>query len=126
MKKYLIFSASIITIFSIISCTNHSENDLLEPVPPDPDPELVTYIDDVKVIIDNNCIFCHNNPPVNGAPNSLTTYDKVKSAVENSNLINRISAQPGEAGFMPFGGTRLPQNLIDKIVQWETDGLLEN
>ena len=125
MKKCSILFACIVVGFSIISCTNHSESDLLEPMP-DPEPDLVTYVDDVKVIIDNNCLSCHSNPPVNGAPVHLTTYENVKSAVENANLISRISALAGEAGAMPFGGPRLPQNLIDLIIQWEADGLLEN
>jgi len=123
MKKYLIFCVSIITLFSIISCTNHSESDLLEPIP---EVDLITYNEHVKTIIDNNCIFCHGNPPTNGAPNSLITYDNVKSALENANLISRISVLAGEPGAMPFGGPRLPQNLIDLIIQWEADGLLEN
>ena len=123
MKKYRIFFiASTIAILPFTSCTNHSLDDLTEPVE---EIELVTYTDNVKTIIDNNCIFCHNTPPVNGAPNSLLTYDQVKNSVLNGNLISRISAQSGETGAMPFGGPRLPQNLIDVVVQWETDGLLE-
>ena len=115
-------------LFSTISCTNHSESDLIDIPDPDPDPEptFVTYVDDVKIIIDNNCLGCHSNPPVNGAPSHLTTYESVKNAVENRNLIGRVSSQPGDGGFMPLGGSRLPQNLIDIIIQWETDGLLEN
>jgi hypothetical protein len=54
----------------------------------------------------------------------LLTYEDVKNAVENRGLINRISSE--DTGFlMPFGGPRLPQNLIDIVIQWETDGLLE-
>jgi hypothetical protein len=54
----------------------------------------------------------------------LLTYDNVKEAVENRNLIGRISSQ--DLSFvMPFGGPRLPQNLIDAVIQWEENGLLE-
>ena len=43
----------------------------------------------------------------------------------NRDLIDRISTT--DLGFlMPFGGPRLPQNLIDTIIQWQADGLLEN
>lgn len=124
MKDNSVFIAFIIFLSCITSCTNHSESDLIDTTPPDPDPEFVTYNTDVKIIIDNNCIFCHSDPAVNGASFPLTTYTNVKSAVENLNLISRISAQAGETGAMPFGGPRLPQNLIDIIIQWETDGLL--
>ena len=123
MKKLCVFFIAFFIIsISLFSCADHGLEDLTDPVE---EIDLVTYNDNVKTIIDNNCIFCHNNPPINGAPNSLLTYDQVKSSVLNSNLIGRISSQSGEVGAMPFGGPRLPQNLIDIIVQWQTDGLLE-
>ncbi len=122
MKK--IYSISILT-FSVVllfNCTNVSESDLVNSQPP---PVLTTY-QDIKATIDNNCIGCHKSPPANGANTSLITFDNVKNAVLNNNLIGRISAQAGDAGAMPFGGPRLPQNLIDQIIKWEDDGLLEN
>jgi hypothetical protein len=67
---------------------------------------------------------CHNNPPINGAPMSLLLYENVKDAVENRNLIGRIMGT-GLGPLMPFGGPKLPQNLIDIIIKWEADGLLE-
>lgn len=118
MKKVILFS-----LFStlLLNCSYVSEEDLIENSEPI---ENITYTDDVKPIIDNNCIFCHANPPENGAPMPLITYDNLREAIENRNLIGRISSE--DLGFlMPFGGPRLPQNLIDTIVQWEADGLLE-
>lgn len=107
---------------TLYSCTNTSESDLIDSTPIT---ESITYNENVKIIIDNNCIICHNNPPVNGAPMPLLTFENVKDAVENRGLISRISSE--DTGFlMPFGGPRLPQNLIDTIIQWEQDGLLEN
>jgi hypothetical protein len=85
---------------------------------------MVNYEDNIKTIIDANCISCHSNPPVNGAPMALTTYLNVTDAIENRNLIGRISAT--DASNMPLGAPRLPQNLIDIIVQWEQEGLIEN
>ena len=107
----------------LFNCSYHNEDDLV-----DDDPvveEFVTYEGQVKSIIDTNCIACHSNPPVNGAPIPLTTFTEVKNAVENNGLISRISSD--DLGFvMPFGGPRLPQNLIDLVIAWEEDGLLEN
>ncbi len=117
-SKYLILTL-IITLFS--SCSYNSEDDLTEEIIID---DFVTYEANVKSIIDNNCIACHNNPPVNGAPMSLITFNDVKDAVQNRNLIGRISAT--DASVMPFGGPRLPQNLIDLVIQWEQEGFLEN
>ena len=46
----------------------------------DSNSDLVTY-QDVKPIIDNNCLNCHSNPTQNGAPMSLATYEEVKNSV---------------------------------------------
>lgn len=118
MKAYIF---TIVVVGLLFSCTNASEEDLIDTTPIE---EIVTYSNAVKSIIDNNCIFCHSNPPENGASMPLLTYDQVKAAVENRDLIERISSEV--LGFvMPFGGPRLPQNLIDTVIQWQTDGLFE-
>ncbi|MCB0462332.1 MAG: hypothetical protein R2816_01040 [Flavobacteriaceae bacterium] len=112
---------TLVIVGFLFSCTNASEEDLIDTTPIE---DIVTYADDVKSIIDNNCIFCHSNPPENGAPMPLLTYYQVKDAVENRGLISRISSED-LAFVMPFGGPRLPQNLIDTVIKWQTDGLLE-
>ena len=120
MKKIILFFCFISLM--VFGCTNASEDDLIDLQPL---PVLATYNNNVKSIIENNCFDCHIDPPVNGATIPLLIYDDVKGAVENSDLIGRISAQAGDSGAMPDGGPRLPQNLIDLIIQWEEDGLLE-
>jgi len=119
MKKIYILSVVALTF---LSCANNSEDDLIDPIIPIG--EKVTYTDDVKMIIDTNCLFCHSDPPVNGAPISLVTFQDVSSSANA--ILNRISRQAGEAGAMPAGGPRFPQASIDLIEQWITDGLLEN
>jgi hypothetical protein len=74
------------------ACTNDSPEDLFEGGPIYGN---VTYNANVKTIITNNCIRCHNAPPVNGAPMQLTTYEDVKNAVLNRGLLDRISRQNG-------------------------------
>lgn len=100
-------------------CTNDSTNDLIDLGGAD----NITYTNTVKSIIDNNCISCHATVPVNGAPMSLTTYENVKNAVLNRGLLDRISRAQGAGGMMPNGGIRLPQTTIDKVVQWQQNGL---
>ena len=120
MKAKLVIITFGILVF--YGCTSVSEDDLIEntPIPDD----TITYIGHVKSIIDNNCIDCNSNPPVNGAPMSLITYENVRDAVQNRDLIARISSD--NLGFlMPFGGPRLPQNLIDTVILWEAEGLQE-
>jgi hypothetical protein len=118
MKKNLI---PIALACLAMSCTNDSTSDLIE----DEQPEIVTYTSHVRSIVNNNCIVCHGTIPANGAPMPLVTYDQVKEAVQNRGLIDRISRAQGAPGMMPNGGTRLPQNIIDLVVQWEAQGLLE-
>ncbi|PNQ74668.1 hypothetical protein C1T31_00545 [Hanstruepera neustonica] len=122
MKPNSIIFTIGIGVLTLFNCTSVSEEDLIEQtVLPD---DTVTYVDHVKSIIDNNCISCHSNPPENGAPMALITYENVRDAVENRGLIDRISSD--NLGFlMPFGGPRLPQNLIDTVILWEAEGLQE-
>lgn len=120
MKKIILSAMTFGFIFVLYSCANDSEEDLIDQMPM---PQLITYNDNIKAIIDNNCINCHSDPPVNGAPYSLMDYNAVKNNV--ASIINRISLQQGQGGLMPLGGARLPQNIIDEVVQWQTDGLFE-
>ncbi len=107
--------------FALVGCTYNSTADLIDVSPL----ENVSYSANVKTIIDNNCIVCHGTIPVYGAPMSLTTYDNVKDAVLNRGMIDRISREEYETGLMPLGGPRLPQNLIDRIMQWQNQGFNE-
>lgn len=119
MKKILF--KIILPLILLYNCSHVSEIDLQEE---QGIPNITTY-NDIQGIINNNCINCHQSPPLNGANSSLLNYDQVKNAVLNNDLINRISSQVGSPSAMPFGGPRLPQNLIDQIVRWKDDGLVE-
>lgn len=102
------------------SCSENSTDDLI-----DTTNTTVTYTSQVKNIIDTNCLFCHQSPPINGAPMQLTTYNEVKNAIINRGLIDRISRPQGTSGMMPNGGTRLPQATINKLIEWQNGGFLE-
>lgn len=116
------FIYTITFAFLILSCTNTSESDLIDQV----DPEIIiTYSEQIKPIFDSNCLGCHSNPTINGAGVPLTTLSEVQSSIENTNLIDRINKQSGEGGFMPLGGSRIPQASIDLIIQWQSEGFAE-
>jgi mono/diheme cytochrome c family protein len=117
MKQLFIF----ILLIPFYSCTSDSISDLSD----ETSIAVSTYNNNVKVIIANSCLNCHGATPSNGAPNSLTTYENMKDAVLNRGLLDRISRAEGTPGAMPLGGPRLPQNQINIIEQWNTDGLLE-
>lgn len=117
-KKNLIV---VFTGLLALGCTNVSTDDLTEDIPQG---NTITYVDHVKPIIDNNCINCHGVTPTNGASISLVTYTDVKNGVLNNNLISKINGD-GPGSLMPYGGQKLPQNLIDLITQWQVMGFIE-
>ncbi len=121
MKSNLLQIALFGLMMLLIGCTAVSEDDLIDATPIS---EVLTYHENIKPIIDNNCIVCHSNPPQNGAPMPLVSYENVTEAVQNRNLIGRISSND-PAFLMPLGGPRLPQNLINITIQWNEDGLIE-
>ena len=117
MKKQLL-SLIILAGLSMASCTT-TEIPLDEVT--DPIDEIVTYNGDVKAIIDNNCIGCHGtSSPQAGL--SLVTYQQVRNAAENGNLITRMNNATNP---MPPSGI-LSANIRAVIDAWANDGFLEN
>lgn len=106
----------------LIGCSNDNPDTLTENVPVESN---VTYRQNVKSIMDNNCISCHAATPRNGATLSLVTFDQVKNAIQTRGLLNRISLNNGNSLLMPQGGPKLPQATIDLVAKWQQDGLLE-
>ncbi|UAB82390.1 hypothetical protein INR76_06420 [Marixanthomonas sp. SCSIO 43207] len=105
----------------LFGCTTVSQDDLIVS---SPILEVVTYNKNIEPIIHNNCIICHSNPPENGAPMPLMNYENVKEAIQNRNLLSRISSED-PALLMPPGGPKLPQNLVELIVKWKEGGLIK-
>lgn len=98
------------TIF--YACSSDDNDDVI--VNPDPQPTEVRY-STIATIMSGNCNGCHGATPTNGAPMSLTTYDEVKEAVENRNLIGRV-----ENGTMPPNGS-LSSTQINNIKSWQAN-----
>ena len=119
MKSYNLLM--LLPLLLLTSCSEESTSDLIDV----PFVENVTYTNTVKSIIEDNCLECHGDPTVNGAPMSLNTYERVKEYVANDKIIDRISRGDGQSGMMPLGGMRLPQATIDQIIKWRAQGLQE-
>lgn len=113
---------TLILTLILFCCEYSSESDLIEQTEPS---EIITYNTHVASIIDNNCVNCHSNPAVAGASVPMTNYEEVKFVFENTDALNRMNRQPGESGFMPKYGVRLPQASIDLVEQWINEGFLE-
>lgn len=78
-----------------------------------------TYTANIKSIIDNNCVSCHN--PMGENPNVLLqTYDQVKAKAAEIKI--RIEKPAGDPLVMPKGG-KLSQANIDLINKWIANGM---
>ena len=113
--KYKILVLAIISV--VYSCTSDSLSDLQG----NTNATSITYTNNVKAIIDANCLSCHGANPSFGASTSLTSYLNVKNASQNNNLLERISKAAGSDGAMPEGGPRLSQQNINTINTWITE-----
>jgi hypothetical protein len=123
----------ICTILFLASCSSGDNNEgVMDPRvgtndPPDTEgdnntpPSSVSWQADIRLIIQNNCTTCHNDPPVNQAPMSLITYDDVRNAVENRGLLGRINSSSSP---MPPTG-RLPAGTRQLIEDWADLGFEE-
>ena len=115
MKKILLLC---FTVVLMCACTTFEI-----PIEEEPDPIIttITYTADVKTIIDTHCVSCHGTvSPSAGL--SLVTYQQVRNAAENGNLIGRINNATNP---MPQGGL-LPAATRAIIDKWRDDGFLEN
>lgn len=98
----------------IVSCESNTYSEIA-PLAQNP-----TYKANVEPIIKNNCLSCHSG--TSQFPN-LETYDGVKNACQNANLVCRIESNNCGAR-MPLGGS-LPQTDIDLIKLWVANGFIQ-
>ena len=89
--------------------------------PDDDNSNLVTYENTAKNILDTNCIECHN---INNAAAGvrLENFANAFNEANNGRMITRMT-NPNNP--MPPSGM-LPDNVIQDIMDWIDDGLLEN
>ena len=127
MRKILVVLLLLISLLIICSCTNDHEDDLIiaveptEPIEPTDPIVLKNYNDDVKPIIDNNCVNCHSN----GGSASfylLENYDQVRASAASGSLYSRMTDATNP---MPPSGI-LPGTVTQIIEDWTIDGLLED
>ncbi|MBK7029243.1 MAG: hypothetical protein IPH45_08500 [Bacteroidales bacterium] len=79
-----------------------------------------TYQLTISPIISANCLSCHaGNAPSAGL--TLSTYEQVKSAVQNKNLQNHIMQQNGFSIMPPSG--QMNNCKIDQLNSWVAAGM---
>jgi hypothetical protein len=112
--KNLYIVPILFVLLLVSSCSSDNDDDMGPPV------KDVTYTATIKVIIDNNCLNCHVDPPVNGASMPLITFENVREAVMNRGLIGRV-----ESGSMPPVGDVLTATEVQAIKDWQSGGFQE-
>lgn len=118
--KTLFYAFLSLTLF--LNCSSGGDDPGNSNNNPDPNPNAITYDANIKGIITNNCTSCHGSTPSNGATFSLTTYNSVKSRVDN--IISRVNSSSNP--MPPAPNSPLSSSQKSLIQQWKDDGLLEN
>ena len=114
------FSISVVVMILFSGCTQSliPEEYLESTIPID---SIVTYENQIKSVISQNCIACHSGSNPNGNLR-LENYDQVRNASENGTLIQRINdaANPMPTSGLMSSSTRA---LFD---EWVSGGFIEN
>lgn len=86
--------------------------------------ENVSFSNDVKPILLNSCLSCHNNVALQGNI-TLETYDDVIVYVNNGTLLGSIKHDGGFKA-MPQNANKLDDCRISKVESWINAGALNN
>ena len=112
MKKNIVL-LFICTAF-LVSCTTRTYEEISE----SESSASPTYTANVGPVIQANCVGCHSE---GGRFPTLQTYDQVKDATQNGNLICRIDQTQSCGSVMPRSGA-MPRQTIDMIILWQKEG----
>ncbi|WP_299763712.1 c-type cytochrome domain-containing protein [uncultured Dokdonia sp.] len=108
----------ILCMFGFTSCERSSLSEL---TPELEEVNVVTYENTARAILDNACVECHNvNEQTAGV--RLDAYDFAFIEADNGRMLARMTDPTNP---MPPSGN-LPDNLIQGIIDWVDDGILEN
>lgn len=121
MKKRLKTSVLLSLLTGIIAISCYYDN--VEELYPDGAPcdlDTVTYLNEIRPIIDKDCATSGCHVPGTGRKD-LTTYEGVKDIVDDGRLVDRAIVRKDMPPSQPLSGCEM-----DKIQKWIDDGALEN
>lgn len=126
---------SLLLLFLFIvstNCINNVEDQTGDDVP---EPEAVSYLDDVQPIFNDQCTVCHGvSGGISFADYANTTSGNgnnygasliIAGDADNSGLIDKLGPNPEHGSRMPQGGTLTTQE-IATISAWINQGALNN
>ena len=111
MRNIKIFLMLISAVF-LVSCESNTYDQISLPV------TNPTYGVNIKPVITANCSGCHS---AGEQSPTLVTYDQLKTAIVNGNVLCRIDGSCG--AIMPQGG-KMPQGTINMIKLWAANGFV--
>ena len=114
---------SVLLLICFSSCTYNEVPSTYNEIPYDCSSNEPSFKECIKPIIDNHCVPCHKTGSANG---DLSTYESLWEFTINGDLINRISKNQNEAGFMPLGNQKLDQMTIDMLIHWKENDAPNN
>ncbi len=125
LMKMTFCAAFVIGTFAFTSCESNSLSEL-EVIDTDTDvdveePEIVTYDNTARSIIDTNCMECHRLGNSAGGER-LDNFENASAAAASGRIIARMTDTNSP---MPPSGN-LSDDTIEDIMQWIEDGILEN
>lgn len=86
-------------------------------------PKATSYTADVLPLFQAKCSPCHL--PSKGG--NKTNFENHASASKfGAAMVSRVMLNPGERGFMPMRGQKLPENEIALLKKWVDGGMVEN
>jgi hypothetical protein len=114
MKKFLVLL--LLPALSLLQYCSSSKKGAT--VPP-ATVKKISFDDNVKPLVGQYCAPCHTNP-------TRTHFDGYADASAHAGeIIDRITRNPGDKGFMPLKHDKLPDSAIAVFVKWKADGLVE-
>jgi len=114
-------SIGFILILCMFGFTSCERNSLSELTPELEEVNVVTYENTARAILDSACVECHNiNEQTAGV--RLDVFDFAFIEADNGRMLARMTDPTNP---MPPSGN-LPDNLIQGIIDWVDDGILEN
>lgn len=122
-NKILLWGLFFFTSITFMNCESNELSDLVaeEVVEEDVPDELVTYDNTARAILNNACVECHSTViPTAGI--ILDSFEAARAVAESGRMIIRMTSTNNP---MPPSGN-LPDPIIQDIMDWIDDGLLEN
>jgi cytochrome c553 len=125
MRKNILFNlTALLTLIGIFTaCSKTSEDQLTATIPVTTcDTVGMKYSANIVPILQANCYSCHGNGSTGGSGGiSLDGYANLKLWADNGYLVGNITHASGYVA-MPYGGGKLSDCDINKIIAWIHQG----